>query len=37
VAYLDILWGIVLGAWFVRMVKGKDLLLPMGRKNAGLA
>jgi len=35
-AYLGMLWGITLGAWFVRMVKGKDLLIPMARKNAGL-
>jgi len=36
-AYFDVLWGILLGAWFARMVKGKDLLIPMARKGAGLA
>jgi len=36
-AYFDVLWGILLGAWFVKMIKGKDLLVPMGRKGAGLA
>jgi apoptosis-inducing factor 2 len=35
-AYIGMLWGIILGPWFARMVKGKDLLIPMGRKNAGL-
>jgi hypothetical protein len=35
-AYFDVLWGISLGAWFVAMFKGKDLLIPMMRKGAGL-
>ncbi|PCH40529.1 FAD/NAD(P)-binding domain-containing protein [Wolfiporia cocos MD-104 SS10] len=35
-AYLDILWGITLGAWFARMVKGKDLFVPKSRKDRGL-
>jgi NADH dehydrogenase FAD-containing subunit len=30
-AYLGILWGIILGDWFARMVKSKTLLVPMSR------
>jgi len=36
VAYFDVLWGIMLGGWFAKMVKGKDLLVPAARKQAGL-
>ncbi|KZT69588.1 FAD/NAD(P)-binding domain-containing protein [Daedalea quercina L-15889] len=35
-AYLGILWGIVLGDWFARMVKGKDLFVSQSRKDRGL-
>jgi len=35
-AYLGILWGIVLGDWFARMMKSKDLLIGMVKKNLGL-
>ncbi|KAF9043388.1 FAD/NAD(P)-binding domain-containing protein [Panaeolus papilionaceus] len=34
-AYLGILWGIVLGDWFVRMAKSKDLFITMTRKTLG--
>ncbi|KAJ7151223.1 hypothetical protein C8R46DRAFT_1123597 [Mycena filopes] len=36
VTYLGFLWGIILGAWFTRMIKSKSLLIPMFRKESGL-
>ncbi|KAF7436511.1 hypothetical protein PC9H_003344 [Pleurotus ostreatus] len=35
VAYLGVLWGLVFGDWFARMLKSKDLMVPMARKAAG--
>lgn len=32
---MGILWGIVLGDWVVRTLKGKDLFVSMARKNMG--
>ncbi|KAJ7225274.1 hypothetical protein GGX14DRAFT_638002 [Mycena pura] len=34
-AYMGILWGITLGAWFARMIKSKTLLVPMTRGSMG--
>ncbi|KAJ6575311.1 FAD/NAD(P)-binding domain-containing protein [Mycena capillaripes] len=34
-AYIGILWGITLGAWFTRMVKSKTLLVSMSRGSMG--
>ncbi|KAF7307072.1 FAD/NAD(P)-binding domain-containing protein [Mycena indigotica] len=34
-AYIGMLWGIVLGDWFARMIKSKTLLVPMTRGNMG--
>ncbi|EKM48752.1 uncharacterized protein PHACADRAFT_179428 [Phanerochaete carnosa HHB-10118-sp] len=31
--YFDVLWGITVGNWFTGMIKGKDLLVGMTRKN----
>lgn len=36
IAYFGVLWGIMLGNWFVKMVKSKGLLIPMARSSAGL-
>ncbi|KAH9839974.1 uncharacterized protein C8Q71DRAFT_471296 [Rhodofomes roseus] len=36
-AYFDVLWGIVLGNWFVRWIKSKDLLVHSTRKDRGLS
>ncbi|KAH9947482.1 hypothetical protein B0H21DRAFT_807447 [Amylocystis lapponica] len=33
--YADILWGIQLGGWFVRLIKGKDLFVPKARADRG--
>jgi len=35
-AYLGILWGIVLGSFFARLLKSKSLLVPMFRGQSGL-
>ncbi|CCM01829.1 uncharacterized protein FIBRA_03897 [Fibroporia radiculosa] len=35
-AYFDILWGIVLGDWFVRWLKGGDLVVNQTRRDRGL-
>ncbi|KAI0925018.1 hypothetical protein AcW2_005722 [Taiwanofungus camphoratus] len=35
-AYFDMLWGVILGAWFVRWVKGKDLFINKTRQERGL-
>ncbi|KAJ7216241.1 hypothetical protein C8J57DRAFT_1149682 [Mycena rebaudengoi] len=34
-SYFDVLWGILLGAWFTTMVKSKSLLVPLFRKESG--
>lgn len=34
---MNILWGLTFGNWFARMVKSKELLIPMGRKSVGLS
>lgn len=34
--YFDVWWGIVLGSWFARMVKGKTLFVPKIRSDRGL-
>jgi len=34
--YVDLLWGIVLGDWFARMVKAKDLFVAKSRSDRGL-
>ncbi|KAJ7209384.1 FAD/NAD(P)-binding domain-containing protein [Mycena haematopus] len=34
-SYFDILWGILLGAWFTSMAKSKSLLVPLFRKESG--
>ncbi len=36
VAYLGILWGIVLGGWFSKLVKSRGLLLSQFRSATGL-
>jgi len=35
-SYFDVLWGITLGDFFTRLVKGGDLLVSMYRKKFGL-
>ncbi|KAJ7662014.1 hypothetical protein DFH06DRAFT_1191300 [Mycena polygramma] len=35
-SYFDVLWGILLGAWFTAMAKSKSLLVPLFRKESGL-
>ncbi|TBU44038.1 FAD/NAD(P)-binding domain-containing protein [Dichomitus squalens] len=35
-AYLGFLWGIILGDWFAKMMKGKDLMVGMARGQRGL-
>jgi len=35
-AYLDFLWGLIMGDWFVRFLKGKDLFVNQARKDRGL-
>lgn len=35
-AYLGMLWGIVLGDWAARTIKGKDLFVSQARKDRGL-
>jgi len=34
--YLPWLWGIIMGAWFMRLMKSRTLLIPMFRKSIGL-
>jgi len=34
--YLDVLWGIQLGAWLTGLMKGKTLFVPMTRSQMGL-
>ncbi|EIN13948.1 FAD/NAD(P)-binding domain-containing protein [Punctularia strigosozonata HHB-11173 SS5] len=34
--YFDVLWGIVLGNWFAKLVKSKGLMIDMKRKELGL-
>ncbi|KAJ7611148.1 FAD/NAD(P)-binding domain-containing protein [Mycena rosella] len=34
-SYFGVLWGIVLGSWFTRLIKSKSLLVPMFRKESG--
>ncbi|KAJ7135878.1 FAD/NAD(P)-binding domain-containing protein [Mycena epipterygia] len=36
-SYFGVLWGIMLGAWFTRLIKSKSLLVPMFRKESGMA
>jgi len=36
VAYFGLLWGLLFGNWFARMLKSKDLLISMGNKAMGL-
>ncbi|KZT56534.1 FAD/NAD(P)-binding domain-containing protein [Calocera cornea HHB12733] len=36
-AYVGMLWGIVMGDWFARSMKSKDLLVGMARKGLGYA
>ncbi|KAJ7274904.1 hypothetical protein C8J57DRAFT_237723 [Mycena rebaudengoi] len=36
-SYLGFLWGLIFGAWFTRLLKSKSLLVPMFRKESGLA
>lgn len=33
--YLDLLWGIVIGNWITKLLKGKGLLVSMSRSNLG--
>ncbi|KAF8075300.1 FAD/NAD(P)-binding domain-containing protein [Lyophyllum atratum] len=35
IGYLDMLWGITLGAWFARLTKSKALLIPMYKGEQG--
>ncbi|KAL4267990.1 FAD/NAD(P)-binding domain-containing protein [Pleurotus pulmonarius] len=35
IAYFGVLWGLVFGDWFARMLKSKDLMVPIARKAAG--
>ncbi|KAK7064070.1 FAD/NAD(P)-binding domain-containing protein [Favolaschia claudopus] len=35
-AYIGILWGIIFGDWFTRLIKSKSLLVPMTRSSLGL-
>lgn len=35
-AYLDYLWGIIMGDWFVRLFKSKDLFVNQTRQERGL-
>ncbi|KZT07513.1 FAD/NAD(P)-binding domain-containing protein [Laetiporus sulphureus 93-53] len=37
VAYYDLLWGVIVGDWFVRWLKGKDLFVKKTRRARGLA
>jgi NADH dehydrogenase FAD-containing subunit len=37
VTYMGFLWGIMLGDWFTRTMKSKELLIPMARKAMGLS
>ena len=34
--YFDIFWGLVLGDFFAKMIKGKDLMIGMVRGQRGL-
>lgn len=36
VAYFGVLWGLLFHDWFSRVVKSKNLLIPMGRSSMGL-
>jgi hypothetical protein len=33
---MGVAWGITLGAWFARMMKSKDMMIGMHRKEMGL-
>jgi apoptosis-inducing factor 2 len=37
ISFMGMLWGITLGNWFSSSMKGKELLVGMGRKSYGLS
>ncbi|KAJ7637250.1 FAD/NAD(P)-binding domain-containing protein [Mycena polygramma] len=36
ISYFGVLWGLIFGAWFTRLLKSRTLLVPMFRKESGL-